>query len=412
MADPTGYTVSYSFAGFQANSPTAPLPGPSVDNEFDNVATAIASLISAIKGVRRSDGALQNNIVTFDSLAQGLQLTFDPTNGSLVAAAVATAQAAQAAASGSAGTAGASATAAAGSAAAAAASAGTVNLTLYLPKAGNLAGLGSPATARANLSAANVDGSDMVGRLASATGFTVTDWNLVTTSGWFGGNSAANGPPGLTQLIVNTISFSPLWTQQLAYPFTLATSGLPPSTVTPFRRYSFDNGGVAAWTPWESVSSVPVGSTIWVNGPTAPPGFLKENGALLARTSYPALYDYAVQSGNICTEAVWSPSFMGAFTNGDLATTFRIPDSRGVFTRGFDDSRGVDSGRILGAYQLDTFKDHAHAAQFGATITVVSAAGASVLQPGAVVTGNVSAPNGGGTETRPRNNAKLACIKY
>jgi hypothetical protein len=48
--------------------------------------------------MRRSDGALKNNIVTFEILQLGLQLTFDPTNGQLVAAAVLGAQASAAAA--------------------------------------------------------------------------------------------------------------------------------------------------------------------------------------------------------------------------------------------------------------------------------------------------------------------------
>src|SRR6267143_592016 len=100
MSDPSPYVVTYSFSGFQASSPTTPLPAPKVDAELANIAAAVAALIAAMKDVRRSDGALKSGIVTLDSFAQGLQLTVDPTNGNLVAAAVATAQAAQAAASG------------------------------------------------------------------------------------------------------------------------------------------------------------------------------------------------------------------------------------------------------------------------------------------------------------------------
>jgi hypothetical protein len=40
---------------------------------------------------------------------------------------------------------------------------------------------------------------------------------------------------------------------------------------------------------------------------------------------------------------------------------------RGEFIRGFDDSRGIDTGRVLGAHQADAFKDHTHSG--GATIT-------------------------------------------
>ncbi|WP_029582378.1 hypothetical protein [Bradyrhizobium sp. URHD0069] len=91
MADPAPYTVSYNFSNFQTSSPTTPLSAVQVDNELAGVATAVAEP-GAIKDVRRSDGALKNGVVTFDSLEPGLQLTVDPTNGQRVAAAVATAQ--------------------------------------------------------------------------------------------------------------------------------------------------------------------------------------------------------------------------------------------------------------------------------------------------------------------------------
>jgi hypothetical protein len=156
MSDPTPYTVSYSFGDYQANNPASPLPGPKLDNELANAATAIAQLISAITDIRRSDGALNNGIVTFDSFEQGLQLLLDPTNGQLVAAAVAATQgnAALTAADRIASTA--SAAAALAQAIAAAASAATVNLSLYLAKANNLAGLGSLVTSRSNLGLGSV----------------------------------------------------------------------------------------------------------------------------------------------------------------------------------------------------------------------------------------------------------------
>src|SRR3979411_2295579 len=93
MAHPSPYAVSYSFSGFQASSPATPLPAQKVDNELANIALAVASVVAAIKDIRRSDGALNSGIVTFDSFEQGLKLLIDPTNGQLVAAAVATTQA-------------------------------------------------------------------------------------------------------------------------------------------------------------------------------------------------------------------------------------------------------------------------------------------------------------------------------
>jgi hypothetical protein len=91
MSDPSPYVVTCSFSGFQANNPTTPLPAPPLDNEFANIATFAAAMASALQDIRRADGALNNGIVTFDSFEAGLQLLLDPTNGQLVAAAVATA---------------------------------------------------------------------------------------------------------------------------------------------------------------------------------------------------------------------------------------------------------------------------------------------------------------------------------
>ncbi|HRO90376.1 MAG TPA: hypothetical protein PLC06_07755 [Promineifilum sp.] len=69
MADPTPYVVSYSFSGFQATSPFAPLPAPRVDDEFANIANSIGTINAAVRDVRREDGELRNGIVTLDSLA-------------------------------------------------------------------------------------------------------------------------------------------------------------------------------------------------------------------------------------------------------------------------------------------------------------------------------------------------------
>lgn len=69
MADPTEYDRSYGFANYQASHPSDPLPGGEVDAELDAVSASIASLAGAIESVRRSDGALKNQIVTPESLS-------------------------------------------------------------------------------------------------------------------------------------------------------------------------------------------------------------------------------------------------------------------------------------------------------------------------------------------------------
>ena len=37
-----------------------------------------------------------------------------------------------------------------------------------------------------------------------------------------------------------------------------------------------------------------------------------------------------------------------------------IPDLRGVFVRGQDNSKGYDTGRALGSYQQDAYVSHSH----------------------------------------------------
>lgn len=412
MADPTGYEVSYNFGGYQASNPSLPLPAAAVDNELAEIATSVAALVAAIKDIRRSDGALTNEIVTYDSLELGLQLLVDPTNGQAVAAAVATTEANAALTDADRIAAAASAADALTQATAAAASAGSVNLALFLPKAGNLANIGSPDTARANIEAPKIDGSDLTGRLApfAVPAVAVTDWNNVINSGWTYANGAANAPASGTEYVVQTIAVDALWVTQIAYPFASASTST--AAVVPYRRHSYDVAGVRTWRAWESMSPVPVGSSIIVNGNVAPPGFLKENGALISRATYPALYAYAVTSGNIVTEAAWPSGNQGSFSTGDLSTTFRIPDSRGEFIRGWDDSRGLDSGRAIGTHQADSLKDHTHSySVWGSATAVIGAANFS--QPTGNTSANTSSPStGAAAETRPVNVSKLICIKY
>ena len=74
MADPTPYTVSYSFSGYQTANPTLPLPAPSLDAELANIATTLTSTRLAIMDVRRSDGALANGSVTIESLSADVKI--------------------------------------------------------------------------------------------------------------------------------------------------------------------------------------------------------------------------------------------------------------------------------------------------------------------------------------------------
>ena len=72
MPDPTKYTKGYSFEGYQANNPSKPLPAPRLDDELENIATSVDETINALKDIRRSDGKLQNGVVTDDAVDPAL----------------------------------------------------------------------------------------------------------------------------------------------------------------------------------------------------------------------------------------------------------------------------------------------------------------------------------------------------
>ena len=90
--------------------------------------------------------------------------------------------------------------------------------------------------------------------------------------------------------------------------------------------------------------AVPPGSMLAFAGSAIPGDFLLANGAAVSRTSYAGLF------------AVIGVTY-GA---GDGATTFNLPDSRGVLLRGLDNGRGLDAGRILGSYQADAYASRGH----------------------------------------------------
>lgn len=131
---------------------------------------------------------------------------------------------------------------------------------------------------------------------------------------------------------------------------------------------------------------------------TAPTGWLKANGAAVSRTAYSDLF----------------AAIGTAWGAGDGVNTFNLPDLRGEFIRGWDDSRGIDAGRVFGSAQT------ASAGSFTARITTLSMGGGATPMLDSITlngttfnddttqrTINVTAG-----DARPRNIAMLACIKF
>ncbi|WP_107860798.1 phage tail protein [Neisseria weaveri] len=94
--------------------------------------------------------------------------------------------------------------------------------------------------------------------------------------------------------------------------------------------------------------AAPPGTIVAYSGTTAPPGWLKCNGANVSRATYAALF------------AVIGTTY-GA---GDGRTTFTLPDIRNEFIRGLDDGRGLDSSRALGSKQTARLPQHSHGVGF------------------------------------------------
>ncbi|ARM70446.1 tail protein [Escherichia phage vB_EcoM_ECOO78] len=161
---------------------------------------------------------------------------------------------------------------------------------------------------------------------------------------------------------------------------------------------SESRSNLEVYSKTETDQKMPTGGIVYFPRSTAPTGWLKANGAAISRTAYANLFSVI---GTI-------------FGNGDGVNTFNLPDLRGEFIRGYDDGRGVDASRSLGSYQADEIKSHYH--RLGSEFVANGAAnliadawnqGTSGNYPEGIGTGST-----GGTETRPRNIALLACIKF
>lgn len=141
---------------------------------------------------------------------------------------------------------------------------------------------------------------------------------------------------------------------------------------------------------------VPPGGVQYFAMPTAPTGWLAADGSIVSRISYADLF------------AVIGTTF-GA---GDDTTTFNLPDLRAEFVRGYDNGRGVDSERLFGSFQTDVFKSHNHRIIDTRIAGVGFKEGAMQLPYEYADNTSRYTDNFGGSETRPRNVALLACIKY
>lgn len=181
------------------------------------------------------------------------------------------------------------------------------------------------------------------------------------------------------------------------------------TTLTQFEGYNGSGWG-------EIANGVPAGSVFTFATSTVPSGYLECNGAAVSRSTYASLFS----------------SISTTWGTGDGSSTFNLPDLRGQFVRGWDNSAGVDSGRSFASSQSDQNKQHTHSVTDpghvhtttfdnkkyfpGGGSTTVSYGGsggypADTFTMSSATTG-ISLANQGGTEVRVKNYALMYVIKF
>ncbi|EOU5290872.1 phage tail protein [Escherichia coli] len=122
-------------------------------------------------------------------------------------------------------------------------------------------------------------------------------------------------------------------------------------------------------------SALPVGVPVPWPSVTPPTGWLKCNGAAFSAEEYPEL--------------------------AKVYPTNKLPDLRGEFIRGWDDGRGIDSGRTLLSAQDGSIEAHGHDYN-GAIYTSSGPSWANTTDAGHLAYSGFTSSYGG-SETRPRN---------
>lgn len=158
----------------------------------------------------------------------------------------------------------------------------------------------------------------------------------------------------------------------------------------------------------------PTGTIISTALTSAPKGYIECDGSAVSRTTHARLFS---ELGVI-------------YGNGDGSTTFNLPDYRGRFLRGFDNTAGTDpdaasrtdrgdgtTGDAVGTKQADEFETHNHNMEYY-RIGNASVSGGNYMMIGGykgtltASTSNYPLPQkGNSSETRPRNINVMYCIK-
>ena len=177
------------------------------------------------------------------------------------------------------------------------------------------------------------------------------------------------------------------------------TLTLPTSDGDADQYLKTDGSGNMSWASVSTPAGVPTGSVFTMATTTVPSGYLECDGSAVSRTTYADLF--------AAIGTTWG--------SGNGSSTFNVPDLRGEFVRGWDNGRGIDTGRTFASSQSHQLQEHSH------TITAIEQNVGDPPNPitikhirsgGTTGTTQTSGSTGNfGAETRPRNIAMMYVIK-
>ena len=164
---------------------------------------------------------------------------------------------------------------------------------------------------------------------------------------------------------------------------------------------------------WKLSTSAPTG---WIKGDGGTIGDASSGGTTRANADTSALFAlyWACDATTFPVyDSGGGASTRGASAAADFAAHKRIliENLRGEFIRGLDDSRGIDTSRVLGSSQAGQMPSHTHTVtggNNGSSSTYITTQ-SNTASPG--VTTSATGGTDNSSENRPRNIARLACIK-
>lgn len=222
--------------------------------------------------------------------------------------------------------------------------------------------------------------------------------SLLDTGWWYATTATTNKPTGASEGFVQVVEYVTLgYSYQVYHSMTVDRI---------WTRRITDGPTFGAWSEIGRAADLAtlndqlIGSVAAFAMNTPPTGWFRCNGAAVSRSLYAGLF------AKIGT----------TFGVGNGSTTFNLPDLRGEFVRGWDDGRGVDTGRTFGSVQAHAVESHAHylfmQTNGGINNNGSSPYATSVANSNDSSTTLTQTQTGGASETRPRNVALLYAIKW